>query len=228
MICEDEFLVDLDWLTPTVLLNQSLPGSPVSRHLDIPDSPPREKDSMEGKVVDNRPHKHKRPTLRIIIPSQQPIATSSNHAPQPASSNTAATTNGTTASDSHHSPPQQVPKEQDPPVLFREVDYSHGKTDPASSISSHSPLSDTLGQVAYTGHARALKKALLDCRSKEEEKAQGEDIDSVESGAKGWTENVDGKRKTEETELMRRVMKGDAKEHDHGDPEVRRQGKDEK
>ncbi|KAL8772398.1 MAG: hypothetical protein Q9209_002349 [Squamulea sp. 1 TL-2023] len=158
---------------------------------------------MEEKGVENMPHQHKRPTLRITIPTQQPVATSSNNPIQKTSSNTAAATKVTTASNSHCPPPQQVSPEQDPPgqdaVLFTEVDYSRGKIDPASSISSHSPLSDTLGRVAYTSPPRATKKHILESQQGQEQ-AQVRDIGSVETGAEGGTQGVNEEGKTEGAE----------------------------
>ncbi|KAL8913019.1 MAG: hypothetical protein Q9171_002087 [Xanthocarpia ochracea] len=124
---------------------------------------------IEQQGAGNTSPQPKRPKLRLTIPNRHPTATSSNTSTQPTKDNVNTDINARTAADNQPSQPQQhpqvfeedIPPDQNAPI-FREVDYNRGKTDPSSSISEHSPLSASLGRIAWVGHAEAGEKEIHD------------------------------------------------------------------
>ena len=140
----------------------------------MPNPPSQPKPQTEQQGADNTSPQPQRPKLRLAIPNRHQTPISSNTSTQPTNSNPHLSINATTAPVNQPSQPQQhlqafeegIPPDQNAPI-FREVDYNRGKTDPASSISEHSPLSASLGRLACVGHAEAAEKNVHDNETKE-------------------------------------------------------------
>lgn len=166
----------------------------------MPASPPRGEDQKEKTGQIDLPPPTERPTLLLNILRQLPTTTSPNHRTLSTDSNTNAATKGTASTQDQLEPPRQVPEEQalsyQNNVHFREIDYSRGKTSPSSSISSHSPLSDTPERVANADPVRALTKRNLDLHNREQARAEAGELGNLEGRmVKGWTRDVVAERK---------------------------------
>ncbi len=146
----------------------------------MPNPPSQPNPQIEQKDADNTSPQAKRPKLRLTIPNRHPTPISSNTSTQPTNNNPDLSIKATTAVVNQASLPHQhlqvfeaeTSPEQKAPI-FREVDYNRGKTDPASSISEHSPLSASLGRIACVNYANTGDKEVHGNETKE-----GRDVDS--------------------------------------------------
>ena len=96
----------------------------------------------ECRNTDGSPQKPPKPSLHITIPIQRhqnrtlhPPAPSVNSQPTTVNSNAATKASSQSLSES--------------PITFRDINWNQGKNSPASGISEHSPLSDTMSRVPY-------------------------------------------------------------------------------
>ena len=114
----------------------------------MPVTAPQEAETqLQKETPHHAPSEPQNPPPQITKPS----INSSTTSPLPHPSTSLPNTVSTTAATKATSPPPSPPNPQTPPSAptFREVHWDRSKTSPASTISSHSPLSDTMGRIPY-------------------------------------------------------------------------------
>lgn len=166
-------------------------------HHNMPDTtPPKTEMQLQKATPHDTPPEPQNPTLQITINPPLNSSTTSQ-LPHPSTTsppNTVSTTTATKAT----SPPPSPPNPQTPPSAptFGEIHWDRSKTSPASTISSHSPLSDTMDRIPYIAPTAVSSRIELQREGRHGDIESGHRDGRVDPQARieSWLEGVEEQR----------------------------------
>ena len=176
----------------------------------MPDTIPQEAETqLQKETPHDVPSEPQNPTPQIT----KPPLNSSTPSPLPHPSTTSPpNTVSTTAATKAKSSPPSPPNPQTPPSAptFREIHWDRSKTSRASTISSHSPHSDTMGRIPYIAPTAVPSRTELqrDGRHGDTESGHGDGRVDPQARIESWLEGVEEQSGGGERERRSNVEEG--------------------